>query len=148
MGDPNGRQKAAELYPEGGKLYQPERNNKVRKHVLFALASVVIAVLGCQSAPAQLPGGLKIPKVSKPKPTLTPTESPQPAPSSELPLLRVCRGCVPFNVGGGLLDSLLAPDGEGELLPAGSTEDVREKVMSRLGSALDACRKRRKETAR
>ena len=68
-------------------------------------------------------------------------------PASELPLLRLCRGCVPFNVGGGLLDSLLAPDGGGELLPAVSTEDVREKVLSRLGPALDACRRRRKETA-
>jgi hypothetical protein len=64
-------------------MHQPERNNKVSKHVLFALASVVIAVLCCQSAPAQLPGGLKIPKVSKPKPTPTPTETLQPAPSSE-----------------------------------------------------------------
>jgi hypothetical protein len=35
--------------------------------------------------------------------------------ASELPLLRFCRGCVPFKVGGGLLDSLLAPEGGGEL---------------------------------
>jgi hypothetical protein len=45
----------------------------------------------CQTAPAQLPGNLKIPKVSKPKPKPTPTEiaqpsssgEPQPAPSNE-----------------------------------------------------------------
>lgn len=55
----------------------------MRKHILIALASAVLAGFCCQSAPAQLPGGLKIPKVSKPKPTLTPTETPQPAPSSE-----------------------------------------------------------------
>jgi hypothetical protein len=54
----------------------------MRKHVLFALTSVVIAVLCCQSAPAQLPGGLKIPKVSKPKPT--PTPAAQPTPSGEM----------------------------------------------------------------
>jgi hypothetical protein len=68
--------------------------------------------------------------------------------ASELPLLRLCRGCVPFTAGGGLLDSLLAPEGGGEPPPADSTADVREKVMSRLGPALDACRRRRKETAR
>ena len=69
-------------------------------------------------------------------------------PGSELPLLRRCRGCVPFNAGGGLLDSLLAPEGGGEMLPAVSTADVREKLMSRLGPALDACRRRRKEPAK
>ena len=53
----------------------------MRKHVTLALASAVIAGLCCQSAPAQLPGGLKIPKVTKPKPT---TAS-QPAPSNETP---------------------------------------------------------------
>jgi hypothetical protein len=54
----------------------------MRKHLLIALASaVVIAVLCCQSAPAQLPGGLKIPKVSKPKPS--PTPAAQPAPPGE-----------------------------------------------------------------
>lgn len=65
-----------------------------------------------------------------------------------LPLLRLCRGCVPFKLGGGLLDSLLAPEGGGEPSPTVSTTDVREKVMSRLGPALDACRRRRKETAK
>ena len=69
-------------------------------------------------------------------------------PASELPLLRLCRGCVPFKVGGGLLDSLLAPEDRGELLPTVSTAGVREKVMSRLGPALDASRRRRKEPAR
>jgi hypothetical protein len=61
-------------------------------------------------------------------------------PASELPLLRLRRSCVPFTAGGGLLDSLLAPEDGGELLPAVSTPDAREKVMSRLGPALDACR--------
>jgi hypothetical protein len=68
-------------------------------------------------------------------------------PASELPLLRRCRGCVPFKAGG-LLDSLLAPEGGGEPLPAEASADVREKVMSRLGPALDASRRRRKETSR
>jgi hypothetical protein len=68
--------------------------------------------------------------------------------ASELPLLRLCRGCVPFKVEGGLLDSLLLPEDGGELLPTVSTAGVREKVMSRLGPALDACRRRRKEPAR
>ena len=68
--------------------------------------------------------------------------------ASELPLLRLCRGCVPFKVEGGLLDSLLLPEDGGELLPAVSTAGVREKAMSRLGPAVDACRRRRKETAR
>ena len=69
-------------------------------------------------------------------------------PASELPLLRRCRGCVPFRAGGGLLDSLLAPEGGGEPAPAEASADVREKVMSRLGPALDASRRRRKETPR
>jgi hypothetical protein len=56
----------------------------MRKHVLFALASAVIAGLCWQPAPAQLPGGLKIPKLGKPKPTPTPAAQPaQPAPSNE-----------------------------------------------------------------
>jgi hypothetical protein len=68
--------------------------------------------------------------------------------ASELLLLRLCRGCVPFKVEGGLRDSLLLPEDGGELLPVVSTEDVREKVMSRLGLALDASRRRHKEPAR
>ena len=69
-------------------------------------------------------------------------------PASELPLLRRCRGCVPFKAGGGLLDALLAPEVGAESSPAVSTADAKEKVMSRLGPALDACRRRRKEPAR
>ena len=53
----------------------------MRKQILFALASIVITGFCCQNAPAQWPGGLKIPKVSKPKPS--PTEAAQPAPSNE-----------------------------------------------------------------
>jgi hypothetical protein len=51
----------------------------LRKHFLVALASAVIAGFCCQSAPAQLPGNLKIPKVSKPKPTPAPAAQPAPA---------------------------------------------------------------------
>jgi hypothetical protein len=51
----------------------------MRKHFLVALASVVIAGFCCQNAPAQLPGGLKIPKVGKPKPKPTPAETAQPS---------------------------------------------------------------------
>jgi hypothetical protein len=32
-------------------------------------------------------------------------------PASCLPLVRICRGCAPFSRGGGLLDTLLAPNG-------------------------------------
>ncbi len=52
-----------------------------RKHILVAVAFVFIAGFCCQNAPAQLPGGLKIPKISKPKPT--PTETAQPSSSGE-----------------------------------------------------------------
>ena len=55
----------------------------MRKHILVALASVVVTTFGCQSASAQLPGGLKIPKVSKPKPSPTPVETAQPASPNE-----------------------------------------------------------------
>jgi hypothetical protein len=61
----------------------------MRKHLLVALASAVVVIFCCQVAPAQLPGGLKIPKISKPKPTPTETAQPsssgasQPAPSNE-----------------------------------------------------------------
>lgn len=68
--------------------------------------------------------------------------------ASELPLIRLCLGCVPFKVGDDLLDSLLAPEGGGELSPPVSTAGVMEKAMSRLGPALDACRRRCKDTAR
>ena len=66
-------------------------------------------------------------------------------PASKLPLMRRCRGCVPFKAGGGLLDSLMKPEGGSEPLPAVVSESVREKVKSRLGPALDAGRRRRKE---
>ena len=53
----------------------------MRKHILLALASAVIIGVCYQTASAQLPGGLKIPKVGKPKPT--PAPAAQPAPSNE-----------------------------------------------------------------
>ncbi|HWW76827.1 MAG TPA: hypothetical protein VNZ44_15620 [Pyrinomonadaceae bacterium] len=55
----------------------------MRKHILVALAFAVFATLCCRNASAQLPGGLKIPKAGKPKPTPTPAEPAQPAPSGE-----------------------------------------------------------------
>jgi hypothetical protein len=55
----------------------------MRKHILITLVSVFIAGFCCQSVPAQLPGGLKIPKVSKPKPKPTPTETAKPSLSGE-----------------------------------------------------------------
>ena len=57
--------------------------------------------------------------------------------ASGLPLVRLCRGCAPFTTGGGLLDALLAPDGE-DSRPAAPPSDAREKVRARLGSALAA----------
>jgi hypothetical protein len=55
----------------------------VRRHILVALASAVVVVCCCQVAPAQLPGGLKIPKISKPKPKPTPTDVAQPSSSGD-----------------------------------------------------------------
>lgn len=55
----------------------------MRKHILVALAFVVVAGLYPQNASAQLPGGMKIPKVGKPKPAPTPAAATQPAPSNE-----------------------------------------------------------------
>lgn len=64
-------------------------------------------------------------------------------PSSGLPLLRLCRGCTPFTAGGSLLDALLEPArGEGPR-PSAAPGGVREKVMSRLGPALAAGKRRR-----
>jgi hypothetical protein len=64
-------------------------------------------------------------------------------PASGLPLVRRCRDCRPFTTGGGLLDALLAPgSGEGSR-PNAAPGDVREKVMARLGPALEAGRRRR-----
>ena len=64
-------------------------------------------------------------------------------PSSGLPLVRLCRGCAPFPRGGGLLDALLAPGGEENSRPTPANDDVREKVLSRLGPALEVSRRRR-----
>lgn len=64
-------------------------------------------------------------------------------PASGLPLVRFCRGCKPFETGGGLLDALLAPESGQESSPAVTPGDAREKTLSRLGPALTASRKRR-----
>ena len=64
-------------------------------------------------------------------------------PASGLPLVRICRGCAPFTTGGGLLDALLAPGGGEESRPTAAPGDAREKVMARLGPALEAGRRRR-----
>jgi hypothetical protein len=64
-------------------------------------------------------------------------------PASGLPLVRICRGCAPFTTGGGLLDALLAPGGSEESRPTAAPVDAREKMMSRLGPALEAGRRRR-----
>ena len=63
-------------------------------------------------------------------------------PSSGLPLVRLCRSCAPFDTGSGLLDALLAPERSGAR-PTAAQDDVREKVMSRLGPALAVSRRRR-----
>ncbi|HEX8151345.1 MAG TPA: hypothetical protein VF591_29460 [Pyrinomonadaceae bacterium] len=68
-------------------------------------------------------------------------------PAGGLPLLRLCRGCVPFRAGGGLLDALLAPDSGDEKSPGAPAADVREKALARLGPALAAGRRRRKDQA-
>ena len=64
-------------------------------------------------------------------------------PASGLPLVRLCRGCVPFTMGGGLLDALLAPGGDEESRPTAAPGDAREKMMSRLGPALELSKRRR-----
>jgi hypothetical protein len=64
-------------------------------------------------------------------------------PASGLPLVRICRGCAPFSRGGGLLDALLASGGGEESRPTAAPGDAREKVLSRLGPALAAGRRRR-----
>ena len=55
----------------------------MRKHILLALAFIVITCFSYGTAPAQLPGGLKIPKVRKPKPSPTPAATAPPAPPNE-----------------------------------------------------------------
>jgi hypothetical protein len=51
----------------------------VKKQMLVALALLTFGCLGLRTASAQWPGGLKIPKPSKPKPTPSPAAQPQPA---------------------------------------------------------------------
>jgi hypothetical protein len=55
------------------------------KKQIFVVALLTLTCLGARTASAQLPGGLKIPKVgkSKPTPTPAPAEAAQPAPSTE-----------------------------------------------------------------
>jgi hypothetical protein len=64
-------------------------------------------------------------------------------PASGLPLVRICRCCAPFSGRGGLLDALLAPGGGEESRPTAAIGDAREKMMARLGPALEAGRRRR-----
>lgn len=64
-------------------------------------------------------------------------------PASGLPLVRLCHVCEPFTASGGLLDAILAPDGDEKPRPTIATGDAREKVLSRLGPALAAGRRRR-----
>lgn len=64
-----------------------------------------------------------------------------------LPLLCLCRGCVPFKEGGGLLDALFTPDGGDRKNTDIPSADVSEKALSRLGPALAASRRRRKDRA-
>ena len=68
-------------------------------------------------------------------------------PATELPLVRLCRDCVPFAAGSRLLDALLAPEGGGEEPPNVTAVDVREKTLSRLGPALAAGKRRRGNNA-
>jgi len=63
-------------------------------------------------------------------------------PASGLPLVRICSGCAPFSKVGGLLDALLAPDGGEEAQPAVAPGGVREKVLARLGPALESGRRK------
>src|ERR1043165_7132931 len=63
-------------------------------------------------------------------------------PAGGLPVVRRCRVCVPFLTRGKLLDALLAPEGGSEVNSAGAHAEVREKVLSRLGPALTARRRR------
>jgi hypothetical protein len=63
-------------------------------------------------------------------------------PASGLPLVRLCRACEPFSRVSGLIDKLLAPVESDDSRPAAETGEAREKVMSRLGPALDLSRRR------
>ncbi len=64
-------------------------------------------------------------------------------PASGLLLVRLCRGCAPFSMGGGLLDALFVKPHSEESRPANAAGDAREKVLSRLGPALAASKRRR-----
>lgn len=54
----------------------------MKKQLLVVAALLTLVAFGSRTTPAQLPGGLKIPKVGKPKPTPTPAEAAPTAPSS------------------------------------------------------------------
>ena len=60
-----------------------------------------------------------------------------------MPLVRRCRTCVPFSVAGGLLEALLTPEASGGAAPASPMAEAKEKMLSRLGPVLAACRKER-----
>jgi hypothetical protein len=53
------------------------------KHLFVFLAFIIVVGLTIQSASAQLPDGLRIPKPSKPKPIPTPAAQPQPTHAAE-----------------------------------------------------------------
>lgn len=54
----------------------------MRRRLLFALVLLTLAGFGLRTASAQLPGGLRIPKPGKPKPTSSPAAQPQPTPAA------------------------------------------------------------------
>ena len=60
---------------------------------------------------------------------------------SGLPLVRLCSACVPFKTGG-LLDALFNSEGDVKAPSSETRAEIREKVLSRLGPALSARRKR------
>ncbi|MDX6614098.1 MAG: hypothetical protein QOD75_3284 [Blastocatellia bacterium] len=55
----------------------------MRKQLLTVLGIFTFTLLSSITASAQLPGGLKVPRPGKPKPTPTPAEKARPAPSGE-----------------------------------------------------------------
>jgi hypothetical protein len=55
----------------------------MKKQLLVVVALLTLFAISPPTSPAQLPGGLKIPKVGKPKPTPTPASATQPAPPNE-----------------------------------------------------------------